>query len=164
MGVRLKSIFDKITHGVYLIAVADNGQSNAFTAAWVMQVSFDPLLVAFSINPGHFSYKLLRSGGHCTINVLELGRLDLAERFGRPDDRDKMSFCRWLEAESGVPILADALAYFECKVSHYCPAGDHEIVVCEVLSAAHLNDGVTMTYSDTGDMDGSSEIFPEHFC
>ena len=35
---------------------------NAFTAAWVMQVSFDPLLLALSINPHHSSYRLLKEG------------------------------------------------------------------------------------------------------
>ncbi|MCK5728492.1 MAG: flavin reductase, partial [Methylococcales bacterium] len=60
----------QITHGVYVIAVSDAEKQNAFTASWVMQVSFNPLLLAFSINPQHYSYELLRKGGICSINVL----------------------------------------------------------------------------------------------
>ena len=48
-------LFRKLTHGVYSIGVADNGQYNAFTAAWVMHVSFNPLVLAISVNPNHSS-------------------------------------------------------------------------------------------------------------
>jgi flavin reductase (DIM6/NTAB) family NADH-FMN oxidoreductase RutF len=44
---------------------------NAFTAAWVMQVSFDPLLLALSINPHHSSYGLLKEARAFSVNVLE---------------------------------------------------------------------------------------------
>ena len=43
----------RLTQGVYVVGVAHGEVRNAFTAAWVMQVSFDPLLLALSINPHH---------------------------------------------------------------------------------------------------------------
>ena len=45
-----------------MVGVAHGEVRNAFTAAWVMQVSFDPLLLALSINPHHSSYGLLKEG------------------------------------------------------------------------------------------------------
>ena len=152
-------IFKKMTHGVYVIGVIDDGCQNAFTAAWVMQVSFDPVLLAFSINPEHYSYQLLRAGGVCTINVLGREQMKLAEHFGRPFQEDKMAFCQWSRAKSGVPYLPEALAYYDCKVSHYCRAGDHELVICHVTDVVSLNNGIPLIYSDTDDMDGSSELY-----
>jgi len=46
-----------------VVGVADGDRRNAFTAAWVTQVSFRPLLLAVSVSPGHASYPLLRAGG-----------------------------------------------------------------------------------------------------
>jgi flavin reductase (DIM6/NTAB) family NADH-FMN oxidoreductase RutF len=37
-----------------------------------MLVSFDPLLLALSINPRHSSYALLKEGSAFGINVLEI--------------------------------------------------------------------------------------------
>jgi flavin reductase (DIM6/NTAB) family NADH-FMN oxidoreductase RutF len=44
-------LFQRLTQGVYVVGVAHEEARNAFTAAWVMQVSFDPLLLALSVNP-----------------------------------------------------------------------------------------------------------------
>jgi flavin reductase (DIM6/NTAB) family NADH-FMN oxidoreductase RutF len=52
----IENILQHITQGVYVVAVADGDKTNAFTTAWVMQVSFSPLLLAISINPEHYSY------------------------------------------------------------------------------------------------------------
>lgn len=150
-----------ISHGVYVIGVSDSYQENAFTAAWVMQVSFYPLLLAFSINPKNRSYTLLKAGKHCSINVLARDQPALAEHFGRGDIADKMAGFAWQKAKSGVPILSQSLVYFDCAVSHFAPAGDHEIVVCNVLDAGQLNQGSPMLYRDTGNMDGARELYSE---
>jgi hypothetical protein len=44
-------------------------------------------------------------------------------------------------------------------VSHYTDAGDHKIAVCKVIVAARLNEGLPLLYSQTGDMDCSSELY-----
>lgn len=147
-----------ISHGVYVVGVRDGEFRNAFTAAWVMQVSFDPLLLAISINPEHYSYRLLKNGGICTINVLGREQYAIAEHFGR-SGLDKMAGFQWLSAETGAPILQDSLAYFDCEVSHYTDAGDHRIAVCKVIAAAELNPGKPLLYSQTGNMDGSSRLY-----
>ncbi len=147
-----------ISHGVYVIGVGVGDHQNAFTAAWVMQVSFDPLLLAISINPAHYSYQLLQESGVCTVNVLGQDQYALAEHFGRSAP-DKMAGFQWHLAETGAPVLSESLAYFDCQISHYADAGDHKIAVCKVVTAATLKQGLPLLYSQTGDMDGSSELF-----
>ena len=155
-----ETLVKQISHGVYVIGVGVGvgERQNAFTAAWVMQVSFDPLLLAISINPEHYSYQLLQEHGVCTVNVLAQDQYALAEHFGRPA-KDKMAGFQWQQAETGAPVLSESLAYFDCRVCHYADAGDHKIAVCEVVAAATLNQGRPLLYSQTGDMDGSSELF-----
>jgi flavin reductase (DIM6/NTAB) family NADH-FMN oxidoreductase RutF len=74
----LDDLFKYISHGVYVIGVSNGEHQNAFTAAWVMQVSFKPPLLAISINPEHYSYQLLLASGVCTVNVLGEGQLLLS--------------------------------------------------------------------------------------
>jgi flavin reductase (DIM6/NTAB) family NADH-FMN oxidoreductase RutF len=69
MSGSLATLFKRLTQGVYVIGVAHEEVRNGFTAAWVMQVSFDPLLLALSINPHHSSYRLLKEGGAFSVNV-----------------------------------------------------------------------------------------------
>ena len=152
------SLFKQISHGVYVIGVTDGLHQNAFTAAWVMQVSFNPPLLALSINPQSYSYQLLQAGGVCAVNVLGRDHYALAEHFGRSAP-DKMTGFQWQQAKTGAPVLSASLAYFDCQVSHYTDAGDHKIAVCKVIAAARLNDGNPLLYSETGELDGSSALY-----
>lgn len=154
----LDDLFKYISHGVYVIGVSDGEHQNAFTAAWVMQVSFKPPLLAISINPEHYSYQLLLASGTCTVNVLGEEQLAIAEHFGR-SDRDKMTGFQWQVDTTGAPILSTSLAYFDCQVSHYTDAGDHKIVICNVVAAASLNKGRPILYRQTNDMDASCNLY-----
>ena len=116
-----EALFKQISHGVYVIGVTDGTHQNAFTAAWAMQVSFNPLLLAISINPEHYSYQLLQAGGVCTVNVLGQKHYAIAEHFGRSAN-DKMIGFQWQKDKTGAPILSESLAYFDCQVSHYTDA------------------------------------------
>ena len=62
MSGSVAALFQRLTQVVYVAGVAHGHTRNAFTVAWVMQVSFDPLLLVLSINPGHSSYRLLKEG------------------------------------------------------------------------------------------------------
>jgi flavin reductase (DIM6/NTAB) family NADH-FMN oxidoreductase RutF len=159
-------LFRRLTLGVYVVGVADGGRHDAFTAAWVMQTSFDPLLLALSINPGNASYPLLHAGRGFTVNVLKQGQQDLARRFGTRSgrDEDKLAGIGWRPGRTGAPILEDAFAYFDCELAGHMAAGDHELVLGRVTEGKVLDrNAAPLTYADTGDMDGSSALYPRNF-
>jgi flavin reductase (DIM6/NTAB) family NADH-FMN oxidoreductase RutF len=161
----IAGLLHRLGYGVYVIGVAHGGRRDAFTAAWLMQVSFDPLLVALSVNPGNASYPLLRESGGFAASVLGREQLELARRFGTRSgrDEDKLDGVAWRPGIGGAPILEKALAFLECAVVDRRPAGDHELVVARVVGGAVLRDGTPLTYADTGTMDGSAELYPAGF-
>ena len=166
MSESLAALFRRITAGVFVVGVAHADQRNAFTAAWLIQASFDPLLLALSINPTHTSYDLLKAGGGFTVNVLQENDLALARHFGLQSGRtvDKLAGIVWYPGRTGAPILAQALAYFECQVTGSLPAGDHEVVLGRVLDGQLVVPAaVPLRYEQTGDMDGSNQLYPREF-
>ena len=164
MSGSIAALFQRLTQGVYVVGVAHGELRNAFTAAWVMQVSFDPLLLALSINPHHSSYRLLKEGRAFSINVLKKGQLDLAEHFGHPARADKLAMTEWTTGRIGVPLLLESLAWFECQVVGEHPAGDHVLVLGKVINGKLLDSKAEpMAYRETGAMDGASALFPDVF-
>jgi flavin reductase (DIM6/NTAB) family NADH-FMN oxidoreductase RutF len=162
----ISALFHKLTLGVYVVGVAEGDERDAFTAAWVMQTSFDPLLLTLSINPDNASYQLLHAGGGFTVNVLKQGQLDLARRFGLRSgrDEDKLAGIGWRPGRRGAPILENALAYFDCDLTGRMRAGDHELVLGRVMDGKILDrNAAPLSYADTGDMDGSSALYPRKF-
>lgn len=159
------ALFRRLTNGVYVVGVSHDVRSNAFTAAWLTQVSFDPLLLSLSINPENVSYQILRQSRVFAVSILKQGQLDLARHFGCQSGKqtDKLAGQRWRPGTLGAPVLLDAAAYLECRVVGTIRAGDHELVLGQVTAGELLDpDAEPLVYADTGDMDGSSALYPEH--
>jgi flavin reductase (DIM6/NTAB) family NADH-FMN oxidoreductase RutF len=164
MSGSIAALFQRLTQGVYVVGVAHAGVRNAFTAAWVMQVSFDPLLLALSINPHHSSYGLLKEGRAFSVNVLKKGQVELAAHYGRSAGPDKLALMEWMTGRIGVPLLLESLAWFECQVMGEHPAGDHVLVLGKVIDGKLLDSNAEpMAYRETGAMDGASALFPDIF-
>ena len=159
-------LFRRLTNGVYIIGVADGDRRNAFTAAWITQVSFDPLLVALSINPDHYSYPLLTASKAFTVSILAAHQLEVARHFGTQSGRDvdKLAGQPWTPTSAGIPRLSEAVAYLDCQVEAEHPAGDHRIVIARVTGGELLSpDALVLGYRDTGNVDGSAALYPPHF-
>jgi flavin reductase (DIM6/NTAB) family NADH-FMN oxidoreductase RutF len=166
MKQQLSDLCRQLTLGVYVVGVASGEQHDAFTASAVMQASFDPPLIAVSVNPGHASYPLLRASRGFAISVLRRDQLGLARHFGTRSgrDTDKLRSVAWHCAGSGAPVLDDAMAWLDCEVVAAMPAGDHQIVLGRVIDGRVIEADVSpMLYADTGNMDGSQDPFREHY-
>jgi flavin reductase (DIM6/NTAB) family NADH-FMN oxidoreductase RutF len=162
----IAALFQRLTLGVYVVGVAHEERRDAFTAAWVMQASFDPLLLALSVNPQNASHPLLHAGGGFAVSVLDRGQLELARHFGTRSgrDQDKLAGIRWRSGRSGAPILEQALAYFDCELTTSLRVGDHELVIGRVIDGQILaREAVPMAYAETGDMSESSVLYPATF-
>lgn len=164
MSLAMSDLFKRISTGVYVIGVAAGERHNAFTATWVMPLSFDPLLLGLSINPRHHSYTLLEASRAFSVNVLRRDQMALAEHFGHHAGIDKLGTVAWKTGKTGAPLLEDVLARFECELAGELPAGDHVLVLGRVVDGVLLQpEAEPLAYRDTGDMDGASGIFPDRF-
>jgi flavin reductase (DIM6/NTAB) family NADH-FMN oxidoreductase RutF len=56
-------LFRRLTNGVYVVTASHEGTPGAFTAAWITQVSFEPVLIAISINPQNATWPLIDASG-----------------------------------------------------------------------------------------------------
>ena len=160
----ISSLLRRLTHGVYVIGVRDQNSINALTASWLMQVSFDPVMVALSINPQHRSWSILEQGKVFSINVLKNDQLDLAIHFGLPGEA-KLDSIDWRPGErTKTPILETTLAYCECIVATHIEAGDHRLVTAHVVNGAVLDHAARpLLYQSAAHLDGSESLFPDRF-
>lgn len=131
-----------ISHGVYVITVRTKEKINGMTAAWVSQVSINPLMLMVSIAPARYTHNLIKESGYFAINALPEDQIDLARHFGFKSGRkvDKFEGHTYFDAPKGSPILDGALAFFECKLVETFKAGDHTLFVGEVVTAKLLRD------------------------
>jgi flavin reductase (DIM6/NTAB) family NADH-FMN oxidoreductase RutF len=164
MSLAMAELFKRISCGVYVVGVAANDRRNAFTAAWVMPISFRPLMLTLGVNPAHFSYGLLLAGRGFSINVLGREQIGVAAHFGQGAGIDKLATAAWFPGRTGLPLLTDAVAQFECELWSVQLCGDHALVTGRVIDWALLRpEAEVLSYDQTGDMDGASAIYPDDF-
>lgn len=124
--------------GVTVITTRSAGHAQAGSAPFVgitassfNSVSLDPPLVLWSLATRANSLPMFRGGSHYIINVLAASQLDLCQRFATLKGDRFAGVDYWLSA-NGLPILANALAWFECHNRSRYDEGDHVIFVGEV--------------------------------
>jgi flavin reductase (DIM6/NTAB) family NADH-FMN oxidoreductase RutF len=162
----IAQLLGRISTGVYVIGAAHGARRGAFTAAWVMQASYRPLLLAVSVNPDNATHAILKASGGFAVSVLKRGQLELARRFGARSEagQDKLSGVAWQAGSRGAPMLQEALACLECEVAACTAAGDHELVVARVTGGRILDpDAAPMSYAETAGLDGSGPLYPDSF-
>ncbi|MFH5230517.1 flavin reductase family protein [Antrihabitans spumae] len=116
-------------------ATGDDDRPQGLTVSAVCSVSLDPPLVLACLDLGSNTLKAVRSSGAFTVNYIASGREHVALDFAVKSD-SKFDGHRWSApvGVAGGPILDEHSAAFAvCKVEQLVDAGDHVIVVGEVV-------------------------------
>jgi flavin reductase (DIM6/NTAB) family NADH-FMN oxidoreductase RutF len=126
-----------IPYGLYVLTTKAADGISAATVNWVTQASFAPPLVAVGVKADSHGRKHLQTGATFALNMLGKNQKDAAYTFFKPTvvEGNKMSGQPYHDGSSGAPILDSAIASIECKVVSIVEAGDHHVVVAEVIEA-----------------------------
>lgn len=148
-----KAILRHFPYGLYVITVAHGGEDHGMTANWLTQAAFDPPMAVVAIENTSKTIGMIRDSHHFAINLLLTGQRDLAAKLGRSSERapQKLKGIRTKPAPvSGTPVLGDALGWVECRVVATLPAGDHTLVLGEIVGAGVEHDGEPLTLQEAG--------------
>ena len=135
-GIAILTVFDKhrVPHGM---------TANSFTS-----VSLDPPLVLACVDHSAAILAHFRSSGFMGVNILNESQRHLSMHFALPGE-DRFGSVEWAAGRTGVPLLTDVLATLECSIVNAVGAGDHDILIGEVL-LAECREGKPLLYFDRG--------------
>jgi len=117
---------------VIATAVTGEGARVGMTMSSFNSVSLDPPLVLFSIHRQAATFALWQGVTRYAINILNEEQEALSNQFARARG-DKWDAVSPLTGTTGVPILPNACAVFECEAHARHDGGDHEIFVGRVV-------------------------------
>lgn len=124
--------------GVTIATVLDPaGSPHGLTINSFTSVSLEPPLVLICIAHKVRLLQHFLDTRYFGINVLGEHQQELSGHFAR-SGVDRFAAVEWFEGRTGVPLLPDVLATLECELSQTLAAGDHMILIGEVL---HLSCG-----------------------
>src|SRR6266581_7878875 len=138
----LGEVLGAFASGVTLVTVADERDDIGSTVSAFCPVSVDPPLVLVSLIAGSYPAELLGRLDRFAVTLLAAGQRMLAGRFaaaGRPGARLMLDGVPHRRGElSGGLIPAGGLAAIECEVTRQLPAGDHLLVIADVIAVAYV--------------------------
>lgn len=121
------------TTGLSVVTTSSGGRPHGTTLSGVMALSVDPPMVLLSLARTSSLLGRLSRGGRFGINVLASHQEQVAIRFSQ-DVHDRFAGIAWQD-DDGAPRLNDAHAWVLADVGSTVPAGDHVLVLGDVLGA-----------------------------
>ncbi|WP_062646214.1 flavin reductase family protein [Streptomyces maremycinicus] len=129
----LRSVFRRHAAGVAVITAAGPDGPAGFTATSLSSVSAEPPMLSFGIGTGASSWPAVSRAAHVGVHILGEHQQELAATFARSGADRFGAPTAWRDGPQGVPVLDDVLAWLVCRVVARVPAGDHRIVLAEVV-------------------------------
>jgi len=121
-----------------LLVASYEGKPNVTTVDWHMPVSAKPPMIAIALNNNSHSLELISHSKEFTLAVLPENMKEMAAQIGSTSGRviDKIDEYK-IALEKGrkveTPIIKQNIGAAECKVVQISYAGDHSIIVGEVV-------------------------------
>ena len=144
----LRAVVREYASSVVIITVAWQGILHGMTATSFTTVSFRPPVILVCLHHLCRTHSLVQASSHFAINFLTENQCQWSDRFaGRhPEITDRFAGIQLATGITGVPILADCLAWLECCVTASYTAGDHTIFVANVVAGNTGTSGRPLIY------------------
>jgi flavin reductase (DIM6/NTAB) family NADH-FMN oxidoreductase RutF len=145
---------NQISYGMFIIGSKSGDELNGMTANWITQTSFDPPLVAISVENDAHTRQLIDEGKVFSINVVEDNEEGRAviEHYVKPQKRakNKLGDHDYFTHATGAPLLNAALSWVECEVVQTVDTGDHQLYIGKVVGAGVNREGTPLTLASLG--------------
>jgi flavin reductase (DIM6/NTAB) family NADH-FMN oxidoreductase RutF len=130
-----RRVCSRFASGVTIVTVKDSsGILHGMTASSFTSVSLRPPLILVCVGSGTRILEAFESSDHFCVNVLCESQRRLSERFAGTG-YDRFEGIDWHSGATGSPLLPGVLATFECARFRTFNAGDHDILIGQVLHA-----------------------------
>jgi flavin reductase (DIM6/NTAB) family NADH-FMN oxidoreductase RutF len=141
-----RKIMGHFATGVTVVTTDGEAGSHGLTANEVASLSLDPPLVLVAVDKRAATLEYLKKNRCFAVNILRLDQEEISRRFATPGPKD-FSDLNVIKAVTAAPILADCLAFLDCRVADILPGGDHDIFVGEILAGEHHGGEPLLYYS-----------------
>lgn len=142
---------DTLSHwasGVTVVTAEHGDNRVGITASSFSSVSISPPQILICVVKKLFTHQIIEESGSFGVHILQKEQLEWGMRFAGmiPELEDRFEGLRVESMVTGAPILVDAMAWLDCKVSAAYDGSDHTIFVGEVMATKSGEVGEPLLY------------------
>src|SRR5579864_2165102 len=117
---------------VIATVIGRDGSPHGITVSSFTSVSLEPPLILICVDHRSRVVRHFMEDGYFAVNILNERQRHLSSHFAQKNP-DRFSSVGWYPGYTGSPLLPEVLATMECKLRQRVPAGDHAILIGQVL-------------------------------
>lgn len=108
-------------------------------------------MVLWSVRKTSLSYEAFLKAGGYMVNVLGAQQKDVALKFAQGTQAERFAGQPLVRGIHQHPRLEDVIAWFDCRIAQVVSAGDHDILIGEVLDfGVHAGHGLAYAQRSFG--------------
>lgn len=147
-----KTSLFKLTYGLFIAGVEEEGKKNGCIINTAVQATSEPIVMNVTMMKENFTTELIKKKGSLSVSVLSLDcPLDIISSFGMRSGRDHNKFenIGYKTDLNGNPYIEKhTIAYMSLEVSSILDMGTHYLFICDVVDGENTEEGQPMTYAD----------------
>ena len=139
-AAEFKLAMRRMVAGVSIITtLTDDGHPHGLTATAVTTVTADPPTLLCCVNRSASAALHIRDSRRLGVNVLTAESTRISQHFSDTSRTcERFTEGSWISLATGAPILREALAAFDCRISQLTEVGSH-FVILGAIEAIHLS-------------------------
>lgn len=143
----VRQVFRGHAAGIAVVTAMGDDRPVGLTVASLTSVCLDPPLLSFNVRSWSSVWPALARANRLGVNILTDQQTGVAEFFAQSliQQSAEPAGHRFTRVD-GVPILDAVTAWLVCRRVNLVPAGDHDIVVCEVIHGQVVSAGWPLVY------------------
>jgi flavin reductase (DIM6/NTAB) family NADH-FMN oxidoreductase RutF len=146
----MKKPWNRINIPVYSVSSRHGEKQNMHICTYVSAVSMQPKRFMVALFKGSLTLEMVELNQHFVLQLMEEKQYRLVDLLGRKSGRDidKISLLKRRKVTTewkNFIVLKDALAWMELSVISSIDAGDHVMMLCDLVAAKNVRDGNPLT-------------------
>lgn len=146
-----RNAMSRLGAAVNIITTDGPGGRAGFTASAVCSVTDSPPTLLVCLNRSASVWPVFQQNQALCVNTLAAGHEPLSNLFGgKTPMEERFVAAEWSTLVTGAPVLAGAIASFDCKISQVVSVGTHDILFCEAQALVCNESSHGLIYFDRG--------------
>jgi 3-hydroxy-9,10-secoandrosta-1,3,5(10)-triene-9,17-dione monooxygenase reductase component len=141
-----RTTMSRFASGLTVVAGLDqNGEPAGLTCQSFSSLSIEPPLILVCLGKASRSWAQIEPTGRFGVSILAEEQQEVCATLGRPA-ADKVDVVPWRASRNGSVYIEGALAVIDCEIGAIHEAGDHLVVIGEVVDLAVGEDGAPLLF------------------
>ena len=143
-----RQVFRRHAAGVAVVATGGPAPVG-FTATSVVSLSASPPMLSFNVSHTSSSWPAVQRAEHLALHLLAEDQTGLATTFATQGIDRFAVVPGWRRGDFDLPVLPGVMAWLAARVRAAVPAGDHAVIVAEVVRAEHWDARPLLSHGGT---------------